>query len=99
MPFVRRTPKLSSRLFIWGTWAFFACLIYLCLSLLLSLAGQEWPSLFSTPQDVVSIQTTVPAEPPPGSVFARPTSILDQSVTKGSQGDRNQVRQLMSEGR
>lgn len=98
MPFVRRTPKLSSRLFIWGTWAFFACLLYLCLSVLLSMAGKEWPSLFSVDQEPASIQAIVPAEPPPGSVLARPTSILDQSVTKGDQLSRNQVHRLLSEG-
>lgn len=95
MPFVRRTPKMSSRLFVWGSWVFLFAVLYLCASVLLSFAGKEWPGLFpnQAPEIVVAAP---PAEPPPGSVLARPASILDQSVTRQNEG-RDQVRRLLQE--
>ncbi len=96
MPFVRRTPKLSSRLFVWGTWVFFAAILYLLFSVVLSLAGKEMPGVFSPSHDTMAVQATVPAPPPPGSVLSRPASILDQSVTRNDEG-RQQVQRLLQE--
>lgn len=96
MPFVRRTPKLSSRLFVWGTWVFFAAILYLLFSVVLSLAGKEMPGVFSPSPDTMAVQATVPAPPPPGSVLSRPASILDQSVTRNDEG-RQQVQRLLQE--